>query len=77
MSSMDIHESFATKAATPVWIRIPEATRLFGLKRSYLYELVASGSIRSRILKSNRHALRGVRLLSYDSLSQFIENQPE
>jgi hypothetical protein len=57
----------------PVWIRVPEATRLFGIGRSRLYELVSAGKIRSRVLKKQRDALRGIRLLSYDSLEQLIE----
>ena len=59
----------------PVWVRIPQATRLSGLGRSYIYELIASGKIRSRVLKRRRDATRGVRLVSYDSLCAFIESE--
>ena len=59
----------------PVWVRIPEATRLSGLGRSYIYELIASGKIRSRVLKRRRDATRGIRLVSYDSLCAFIESE--
>lgn len=56
----------------PEWLRVPEATRVFGLCRSSLYELIASGAIKSTAFKK-RGALRGIRLISYDSLAQFIE----
>jgi hypothetical protein len=56
----------------PVWIRVPEATRLFGVGRSSLYVMIAENKVRSRVLKSRRDATRGIRLLSYDSLCEFI-----
>lgn len=56
----------------PEWLRVPEAVRLFGLGRSYLYELIGAGSIRSTSIR-RRGALRGIRLISYDSLVAYIE----
>ena len=60
----------------PEWCRIPEAIRLFGICRSSLYELIAEGKIKSTCLKK-RGALRGVRLVSFDSLAAFIEASVE
>jgi hypothetical protein len=57
----------------PVWIRVPEATRLFGVGRSRLYEEIRDGKIRSRVLKKRRDSQRGIRLISYDSLAQLID----
>ncbi len=56
----------------PEWLRIPEAVRLFSVSRSALYELIAAGEIKSTALKK-RGAVRGIRLISFDSLSEFIE----
>ena len=56
----------------PVWIRVPEAIRLFGVGRSSLYVMIAENKVRSRVLKSRRDASRGIRLLSYDSLCEYI-----
>lgn len=67
--------SSASKQTTPVWVRVNEATRIFGIGRSRLYELIATGKIRSRVLKARRDSQRGIRLLSYDSLCEFIEQE--
>ena len=56
----------------PEWLRVPEAVRLFGLCRSSLYELIAAGTIKSTALRK-RGALRGIRLINYDSLAAFVE----
>jgi hypothetical protein len=57
----------------PEWLRVPEAVRLFGLCRSSLYELITAGTIKSTALRK-RGAVRGIRLISYDSLASFVEN---
>jgi hypothetical protein len=57
----------------PEWLRIPEAVRVFGISRSSLYEMIAAGSIKSTVLRK-RGALRGIRILSFDSLAEFCEN---
>lgn len=59
----------------PVWLRINEATRLFGVGRSTLYALLAEGKIRSRVLKTRRDAQSGIRLVSFDSLNAFISGE--
>lgn len=57
----------------PVWLRPVEATRMFGIGRSRLYELIKANRVRSRVLKSSRDAQRGIRLVSFDSLNELIE----
>lgn len=57
----------------PEWLRVPEAVRIFGLSRSALYVLIAAGTIKSTALKK-RGVLRGIRLISFDSLAAFIES---
>lgn len=54
----------------PEWLRIPDATKVFGLSRSKLYELIAERKIKSFCLRQ-RNKIKGIRLLSYDSLSDF------
>lgn len=56
----------------PEWVRVPEAIKISGLSRSSIYELISSGKIK---IFSNRARgyQRGVRLISYDSLVEFLE----
>jgi len=56
----------------PEWLRIPDAVRFCGLSRSSLYELIREAKLRSVCLRKRNRA-RGVRLISADSLSSFIE----
>jgi hypothetical protein len=58
-------------AVTPKWMRIKDAARYAGLSRSLLYEILASGEIKSFALKS-AGAIRGVRLVSVESIDAFI-----
>lgn len=60
----------------PEWLRIPDATKLFGLSRSKLYELIADRRIKSFCLRE-RGKIKGIRLLSYDSLYHFLKNEAE
>lgn len=65
-----IHQSSQT--LKPEWIRVPEAVRVFSLCRSSLYELIAAGKIKSTCLRK-RGAVRGIRLISYDSLAAYVD----
>jgi hypothetical protein len=56
----------------PEWLRIPDAVRVFGISRSSLYEMITAGSIKSTVLRK-RGALRGIRILSFDSLAEYCE----
>lgn len=56
----------------PEWLRIPESVKVSGIGRSLLYERLATGEIKSAVVKK-RGAVRGIRLVNYDSLMAFIE----
>ena len=63
----------------PEWIRLPKegSNCVFtGLSRSYIAGLIREGKIRSRTLR-NRGASRGIRLISYDSIMDFIKGSSE
>jgi sugar-specific transcriptional regulator TrmB len=66
----------ANTSLKPEWIRVPEAVRVSGISRSQIYELIKSQEIRSFALKE-RGAMKGIRLISYDSLMQYIEQMYE
>jgi hypothetical protein len=75
---MTANTNTSTEAAlTPVWLRIPGAVRVSGLGRSRLYELIRDQKIRSKVLKQRRDSQRGIRLISYDSLLEFIKGGDE
>ncbi|MBK1854988.1 helix-turn-helix domain-containing protein [Verrucomicrobiaceae bacterium 5K15] len=63
-----------TPPLKPEWLRIPQATQVFGIGRSKLYELIAEGKIKSVSLRK-RGQTSGTRLISYDSLADYIESQ--
>lgn len=56
------------------WIRIPSRGREHnsGLSRSFLYQLINQGVVRSACIRKPGR-VRGVRLVSLDSLMLFIE----
>ncbi len=60
----------------PEWIRLPRegSNCVFtGLSRSYIAGLIREGKVHSRSLR-NRGATRGVRLISYESIMEFIRD---
>lgn len=62
-----------TGALKPEWLRIAGAVTLYGIGRSSLYELIAEGKIKSVCLRQ-RGSARGIRLISADSLSAYLES---
>ena len=56
----------------PEWLRPKDACLRFSISRSWLYERLAEGQIKSTCIR-RRGAVRGVRLISRDSLAEFIE----
>lgn len=56
----------------PEWVRIPDAVRVSGICRSAIYELISSGAIRS-FSHRKRGSVLGQRLISYDSLINYLE----
>jgi hypothetical protein len=71
------------ESVKPEWLRLPAPgarCRFTGLSRSTLYELTVAGPtnegtppVKSVVLRK-RGALRGIRLISYDSLMAHLEN---
>lgn len=53
------------------FVSVKEATRVFGLSRSYIYELIKQGVIRSISLR-NRGQSMGRRLIVYESLKSYM-----
>ena len=58
----------------PEWLRVEAAVKLFGISRSKIYELIAARRIKSFCLRE-RNKVKGIRLISYDSLSEFLKNE--
>ena len=58
----------------PEWIRVDAAVKLFGISRTKLYQLITDRRIKSFCLRE-RNKLKGCRLISFDSLSEFLENE--
>jgi hypothetical protein len=55
----------------PEFINHHQATALFGLSRSHLYQLVQSGKIKSVSLRE-RNKIKGKRLFVADSIRDFL-----
>lgn len=62
----------ASESIKPEWVRLKTAEKIFDLSESYLKKLIQENKIKSRLLK-DRGQIRGVRLISYDSLNSYIE----
>jgi len=56
-----------------VWLKVHEAVRTRGLSRSHLYELIRSKAIISANMRKAGN-IRGVRLISAESLDAYIES---
>ena len=72
----DVTHNKQDKPLKPEWIRPNQATHVFGIGRTKLYELMAAGKIKTASIRK-RGDSRGTRLISYDSLASFIESQVE
>jgi hypothetical protein len=64
--------SVLTKSDEIEWIRIDQAIRAFGIGRSTLFKLIADQRVKSCLLKSRKDNLRGLRLISVESLREFL-----
>ena len=60
----------------PEWLRVPAAVKIFGISRTKFYELIAQRKIKSVSLRE-RGQVRGIRLLNYDSISEYLEGLAE
>jgi len=67
--------SDAETGLRPEWLRMADAVRYSGISRSLLYELIQEARIDSRVLRK-RGRTRGIRLISVDSINQFIRSLP-
>lgn len=56
----------------PEWVRVRTAVKIFDLSESYLEGLIEGNKIKNRLLKE-RGKIRGIRMISYDSLNSYIE----
>lgn len=61
-----------TISEQPEWLRPKDACKRFSISRSWLYERIAARQVKSTCVR-RRGAVRGVRLINRDSLSEFIE----
>lgn len=57
----------------PEWIRPKDVPRFFGLGRTAVYELLAKNKVRSVSMRK-RGQRHGARLISYDSLKNYLES---
>jgi hypothetical protein len=57
----------------PEWLRPKHIPKYFGIGRSKAYELIADGKIKSVSLRQ-RGQKHGTRLVSYDSLANYLES---
>lgn len=60
----------------PEWIRPKDVPRFFGLGRSQTYELIKENKIKSVSMRQ-RGQKHGTRLISYDSLSAYLNSLAE
>ena len=56
------------------YLRVQQVLDFYPFKRAKLYEYLASGDIKSFVLKE-KGALRGIRLIDRDSLDAFLESK--
>ena len=58
------------------YLRPGQVPRRFPISRSRIYELIAEGKIKSHVLRRNGN-LHGPRLISVESIRNYIESQGE
>lgn len=61
------------KSDRPEWVRPKDVQKFFGIGRSKTYELIAENKIKTVSLRA-RGAKHGTRLVSYDSISAYLES---
>ena len=65
-----------TSFIEPEFLRVKDVEKMFGLKRGKLYALIREGAVISKSLRT-RGTIRGVRLVSVDSLRDYINSQEQ
>ena len=63
-----------TSFIEPEFLRVKDVEKMFRLKRGKLYALIREGAVISKSL-CTRGTIRGVRLVSVDSLRNYINSQ--
>ena len=63
-----------TSFIEPEFLRVKDVEKMFGLNRGKLYALIREGAVISKSL-CTRGTIRGVRLVSVDSLRNYINSQ--
>jgi hypothetical protein len=77
LTSKDIQETIGhTATLRPEWLRIPDTIRYSGIGRSSLYTLIGDGKIRSVSIRK-RGAVKGIRLISVDSIDSYLNSLSE
>jgi len=87
MTAKKIEIVTAPGSVRPIYIRLPAPGArcpYTGLSRSALADRCVPGKannfrppVKSILLKANKHAKRGARLISYDSLTQYLRSEFE
>jgi predicted DNA-binding transcriptional regulator AlpA len=67
-------DSLTAHKIRPEWLRVDAAVKLFGISRSKLYELISDRRIKSFCLRE-RNKIKGIRLISFDSVQEFLERE--
>jgi hypothetical protein len=62
-----------TRGHDPEWLKVSDAVRRFSIGRTSIYELIRNGSIKTALIRKRGNTL-GCRLISTDSLRQYIES---
>jgi hypothetical protein len=71
-----ITDAYLQRPLKPEWLRPRDAWLVFGISRSDLYKLMDEGLVKSACLRK-RGAERGKRLVSFDSLANYISDAAE
>ena len=65
----------ANQTQPPVWLRMKQATELYPLGRSTLYNLIEKGLIKSTTTRIDKNQRYGARLIHRGSLEEFLEER--
>ena len=65
-----------TNFIQPEFIRVKGVEKMFGIKAGTVYQLIRNGMIDSKLLR-NRGTIRGIRLISVDSVRDYINSQQQ
>lgn len=58
------------------YLRPAQVSTYFPLSRTLIYELIAEGKIKSKVIRRPGN-IKGMRLILTESIRQFIESQPD